>query len=458
MTKHLSKRTNIMKKTLSIIITVAVLLSALTISIYAINLSLTTTRITVNGNSMLVSNNTFEEAVHITAEEAGHIAELFIADMTASETCCWNKDTEIVDIVTLYNETETVATAHTVVLSEGYVLVSAFADAEVLVPEWSDTATPVYENLEYDNDDRIVYLGAYEYYIDSSTTTVTDLYGNEVNKTELVNYVEESRDISNMSPALIESCVVTPGDLTMSYTADSPLPIEDPFEHASDTYGGTFYCTEYYNEWGTYLDSNYNFYDSTQAALGCNQTYYNCCGPIAITNIVLAYKKRYQDSSIPSRSSVFQTIADYGATHTKTFDSSNDVDRTAYYYVNDPDPDIGGTSSSRAPYYIMDSLDMYNIQTSVSGRTLTKFEYVSLSLRSGCLLYLSTFNHELYDNHAVMCYAYTRLRSNVTGYYKTYLKVADGWDNAPRYIDLLTVQADIFSDYSICSYISVGPW
>ena len=101
-----------MKKILSIIITVCVLLSAMTASIYAINLSLTTTRITFSGDSVLVSNSALEDAIEITAEEAGYIAELFIADMIASETCCWDEDTEIVDVVTLYDETGTAATAH----------------------------------------------------------------------------------------------------------------------------------------------------------------------------------------------------------------------------------------------------------------------------------------------------------------------------------------------------------
>ena len=149
-----------MKKIISIIITIAVLLSTMTVSIYAINLSLNTTRITVNGNSMIVSDNAFEDAVHVTPEEAGYIAELFIVDMIQSGTCCWDENTEIVDIVTLYDETGVSATAHTVVLSEGYVLVSAFADTETLIPEWSDTAAPVYESLEADINDIIVYLGA----------------------------------------------------------------------------------------------------------------------------------------------------------------------------------------------------------------------------------------------------------------------------------------------------------
>ena len=45
----------------------------------------------------------------------------------------------------------------------------------------------------------------------------------------------------------------------------------------------------------------------------------------------------------------------------------------------------------------------------------------------------------MYGNHAVMCFVYARLVSQTTGYYKTYLKIADGWSPAQnRYIDLST--------------------
>ena len=55
--------------------------------------------------------------------------------------------------------------------------------------------------------------------------------------------------------------------------------------------------------------------------------------------------------------------------------------------------------------------------------------------------------HETYGNHAVICYAYTRLVSTSTNAYKTYMKVADGWYTSPRYIDLATCLGD--------SYISI---
>lgn len=53
-------------------------------------------------------------------------------------------------------------------------------------------------------------------------------------------------------------------------------------------------------------------------------------------------------------------------------------------------------------------------------------------------------NHSTYGDHHMVCYAYTRLISETTGLYKTYLKVADGWDTRPKYVDLATVTSDTY--------------
>lgn len=53
-------------------------------------------------------------------------------------------------------------------------------------------------------------------------------------------------------------------------------------------------------------------------------------------------------------------------------------------------------------------------------------------------------NHSTYGDHHMVCYAYTRLISETTGLYKAYLKVADGWDTRPKYVDLATVTSDTY--------------
>lgn len=415
-----------MKKILSIIITVCVLLSAMTASIYAINLSLTTTRITFGGDSVLVSNSALEDAIEITAEEAGYIAELFIADMIASETCCWDEDTEIVDVVTLYDETGTAATAHTVELTEGYAVISAFADSESLIPEWSDTAEPIYDS--FDNDDNIIiYLGSYEYYVDSSDTVAINLDGNIINKSDLINYIEESRDINNVSASLIESCVVTPG-----MTALASI-IEDPQTHANAAYVGPFNISETYDEWGDYVE----MYVPADNLLSF---WTKSCGPIAITNIIRAYENRYPSMrDIPSGDTVFQAVAYNGTLWTGM------IYDTEYNYY---DPAVG-SYAELMHYYTLDSLRIYSIPCDVRGLFQVTYDNIKTHLMEGKLLNMYLNSHSTYGNHFVMCYSYSRYRSSTTGYYKTYLEVADGWSSySERYIDLATVVSNTHNSYS----------
>lgn len=447
-----------MKKTLSIIILVCVLVNSMVLSIYAINLSLTTTRISVNGDSILVSNNKLEEAISITTDEAAYIAELFISDMIGEENCCWDEVTEIVDIVTLYNETGTSATAYSVELTEGYIVISAFSDSQSLIPEWSDTASPLYDNLEKDDSDNIVYLGSYEYYVDTSSTTVTDIDGNTVNKSELVNYVENSRDISNMPETLLESCVVNTG-LTLfgqdSNNIDDGLDdwgtITDPRDHANYYYTGPFTTTNYYNEWEEYMS-----YCTTD--LGSSLGWSNSCGPVAITNIIASYKNRYSyRTDIPTADNICDYVAEYGSTHTKTL---NNI--TYYYYLpQDLYTQKAGTDVGRCPYYILDCLYYYDIPTNVVGNYESSYESIKYHLEEGCLLYMTLNGHSIYKNHAIVCFAYTRMVSSKTGFYKTYLKIADGWSNSPRYLnlsDILCVYNDDGSRKQGSWYTKIGLW
>lgn len=418
----------------------------MTASIYAINLSLTTTTITVNGNSMLVSDNAFEKAIEITSEEAGYIAELFITDMIESGTCCWDEDTEIVDVVTLYNENGTAATAHTVELTEGYVVISAFADSESLIPEWSDTAMPIYDNLDNDENGNIIYLGSYEYYVDSSDTTVTNLDGNTVNKSSLINYIEESRDISNVSASLIESCVVTPGALTM-VIAD---PIVDPYQDAFNIYRETFVLDEFCNNWEQYFNTCYccNSYTSD---------YEGCCVPICITNIVLAHMRKYN--------------LDYSY-YFPGFESADDLfDYIACMgeYMGYYDRTEGGVQVSDIPSYILYALNEMSIGANVVGHYTPTYENIKYHLNDNDLIALRLYNHPAYsdndpttnDGHRILCYAYTRIRGTQSGNFKTYLKVADGWYSTPRYIDLSTVVSYENGEYvsnGNCSYVRVEIW
>lgn len=449
-----------MKKILVCVLTVAILMSTISVGIYAYNLSLTTTRISIGNDSFLVSNAALEEAVEITADEAIEISKLFVSDMIQTPDCEWDQNTAILDVVPMYDETGVNITAYTIELNKGYVVVSAYSDAESLIPEWSDKAAPLYRNFDEEVEGDIVYLGSFEYFINTDTTSVVDLDGNNIEKNKLINYVEESRSIDNVPTALLENCVVRGGNVSvMNNGAQSTVNdgtedggyIINPHQHASATYGGTFTTREWYNEWGEYIDGTYDIFYITKQGLHLNPIrYYMNCAPTAITNIIKSYEKRYPTKcELPENmNDIFVRVAEYGLTH------GIEIDNQFIYYYNSK----YGSSRNTIPYYVYDCLNLYNIPSNVMGRYITEFDQLKRHLEEGCLLVLETINHDLYKNHMVMCFAYTRLQSETTGNFKTYLKVADGVSILARYIDLATVDADFSNDVSIHTYTKVGLW
>lgn len=424
-----------MKKIISVITLVCVIVSTLSIGIYAIGLSFTTTRITVGGNSYILSNDALEDATNIDAEVAGYIAEFFVEDMIATDTCSWDENTEVLDVITMYDETGVSPTGYTVELTEGYVVVAAYADAESLIPEWSDSSAPLYD--VFGEIDDVMYLGGYEYFIYSGEDTVFDIYGNFVHKDDLINYVEESRDISNLSIGLLESCAL---NQEMTVLSD---PIEDPYKEAERVYGkidgvDEFVCSDYCNLWEDYIE----YYSDDLIPSG----YANCCVPICITNMVIAHKNKYDlplsyyNSSFQSYNDVFRFIADYG------FENG--------YYGNSS----GGTSIDYIETYTREIFSELSIGSYIDGNKLPTYVNVKYDLNIGNLIYLRLVRHPLYNagtnsGHRVLCHAYTRLFNEYNGNYKTYLKIADGWSTSPRYVDLATV---ITYDETTGGYIGNG--
>lgn len=443
-----------MKKILSIIIVFSVLLSALTVGIHAINLQMTTTMVTIDGRNLCIVNSKLEDAISIDSATAGYIAEFFIDDMIVTDMCSWDDQTDIVDVITMYNDTGTSPTAYTVELTEGYVVVSAFADASSLIPEWSDCGEPVYSNL-FDDSDTIVYLGAYQYFSDSNTSTVIDLNGNTVMKSDLINFVEESRDINNLSVQLLNSCVISPDVMVLNDVNE--LPIEDPYAHARAIYGEEFNPYGWHNEWENYFNTaNNTCYYSNDFVL--YNGYEGACVPICITNIVLAHMRKYgldfadYNLNINNENQLFNYVVSVG-------------EANGWYDRNE-----GGVYTLDIPDYCLTVLNSLSIGTNVVGHYVPAFDRIQYDINNGDLLCLSLFNHPVYHDddpqttdeaHLVLCYAYVRIRGTVSGNFKTYLKVADGWYPTPRFIDLSEVVSYINGNYVYngnCSYVRVELW
>lgn len=155
------------------------------------------------------------------------------------------------------------------------------------------------------------------------------------------------------------------------------------------------------------------------------------CGPTAITHLVRMYGNRYGVGSIKNKtiSQLFKIVADIG------------MEKHIFWNGQI----INGTIFALTNQYLKAVFDHFGVNTSINGRYKLTYDNVKISLSSNRLMYVGVMGHATYGNHALAGYAYTRLQSSQTGWFKTYLKVVDGWvTGAKRYIDLASVPNDTY--------------
>jgi len=369
-----------------------------------------------------------EEDMIISEDVAYYIAEFFVRDMMATKQTCRDAKTAIINNVVMYDETGEDIVAYTFELTNGYVVVSAYLDVPQIILEWSDKALPVYESFDLGADDVIVYAGTLDYLLDDGGLELQTVDGFEVARSDVTNELMESRSIDNVRDDLIadiievkQANVPNPGTMTTnSNTIDSY--ITNPFTYATIVYGGTYTCSDSANNWESYA----SFATTTDFT-----SYINHCGPTAITNIIKMYGNKYNNSTIKnaSISGVFSQVM-----------IANNASGCAYYSAS------GGTIRSKVGNFIRDSFARYGISVSISagcnasGESNYPVDYSnakSVFSKTNALMYISLTNHACYGNHAVVGYAYTRLYiPNSTISAKSFVKVADGWGNYARYIDI----------------------
>ena len=155
---------------------------------------------------VLDASNFADEDFFISEEVAGHIAELFIADMVETGLTVWDEDTAVMATVPMYDETGENVTAYSVEATEGYVVVSAYLDVPDIIFEWSDETAPLYSKFEAapsrlqseKSDAKIVYVGTLGYFYDNGGETLLDVEGTKVQRDYVENSLEELRSIDNV--------------------------------------------------------------------------------------------------------------------------------------------------------------------------------------------------------------------------------------------------------------------
>lgn len=83
----------------------------------------------------------------------------------------------------------------------------------------------------------------------------------------------------------------------------------------------------------------------------------------------------------------------------------------------------------------------FNVNVQVYGMYSPTYQDIKNATTGNRLMYLIVWNNKPYGNHAVVGYAYNRLK-NQKGDLSSYLKIADGWSHEGRYLPISTLAND----------------
>lgn len=387
-------------------------------------------------NAETVSETSLEPAKELTSEDmflsedvVSYIAEFFVDDIIDTGNTQWTSATEVVDVVPMYEETGSEVTSYTVNLTEGYVVISAYADVPNIIMEWSDEAEPLYTVLDSSENSKIIYTGVLEYFAQSENNTLLTLDGEVIPCTAVTDTVTARRSINNVPQKVYAAFLKEKTDYLNSIEGQiRPFAnhrdeyITDPYEHAQNVYNAYDWVEyESADHWSSY--ANYADMDMFVATL-------NDCGPTAIVNIVKMYGNKYNRSNIKNESDydVFDTVLEVNTEH---------FNETGIWYFN-PASGGTGTQNGSANHFIMDVFDKYGVSVNVSAKPFASYANIKSTLDStNKLAYLMIGAHSVYRDHVVVGFAYLRLYSDDLYAYKSYLKVADGYNgDGPRYIDI----------------------
>ena len=373
-----------------------------------------------------------EEDLMIDEETAVEIAKLFLQDMIKIDDVKWTRDTVIIDTVTLFaDSSKDEASAYSIKLSEGYIIVSAYIDVPNMILEWSDLATPLHEVFETSERNRYIYTGPLCYYKDCLDGSVEALDGTRIPYEKIKKEKWSQRDVSNVPPEIIDIILNERQDSKNGTTMRSSGPITNMFIHARELYGGHFSVHDSQNHWGSYLPFH-SMAEYSQLGNG----YENHCGPTAITNMLIMYGQRFNVSSINNTN------------HHNIFFYFLTIGIANLYYHNTDFLVFGGTMNALANNYIQNCFSSYGVTVTCPATFYINYTTVERSLRTDNLLYIMLRGNECYGNHHLVGYAYYRLFNNNYTQSATYIRVADGWDTNARYLDIQSIGSDRFWEVS----------
>ena len=222
--------------------------------------------------------------------------------------------------------------------------------------------------------------------------------------------------------------------MKIPFFGKKPPAITDPVAHAGAHCGKTFRVVRTSGAWDAYAT-----YHCTHDFTKMDGGYSRHCGPTAVVNLLKTMENRDPDPDrrvSESPKAAFRHIAAIGL--------------KKHYYIN---ADllgglIGGTFNPALRAYLRASLARFHRGGVKISRAKPAWRRLLMDATDrGSLLYLALVFHPLYGNHHVIGYGTVLLEAS-DGTRRLYVRVADGWNAAPRYLAAADLRLSHFLEIS----------
>jgi len=372
--------------------------------------------------SSLFTINCFAKSNVISEDEAGTMAIIFIANSIKSGNTTWDDSTKISRIVPLYDSDNSII-AFTFELSQngngnGYITISA-SDEMNIIQEFSDTATPLYyeapvmssSNIQ-NKDSKVYFTAPLEYFVKNGND-IKDLDGNKVTKDNLEDKHIKNSEIEDSNQG-IRNIIKDKGTLDLNeWMSDSVSlmtagdgPITNSYDYVNSEYG---------SGWTSYAYNN-NLESMIVKHLCTEEPEDNNCSLIALATIFQYLRAYYPNlTNLPSDFHTIYTMVKGCAILSNAYSARGGTDPTKI-------DDIANVYLSAYGYGDGKSNNDYLFSWSVVKGEIDSGRPFCVNIANG-----------YYANHTVTAYAYSTFAKNSS--HVDFLKIADGWSTASRYID-----------------------
>lgn len=364
-----------------------------------------------NGEVVTLENE--NGSVVFTEVVAKEIGEMFSRDLENTNESLG----KVVETTPMYSATGENLTSYLVEFEKGYAVLNANIAGESQVLEWGYDIPDTLDTgnsgttLSMENETKLVYEGPF-------STGILAENGVYLNSEENLGRLYEMDTL--LSDEQAKTAVVSPLAADNQYGGY----ITDAGKYASNVYGGTWTCTDWYNAWESY---------ATYIVGGNYATEFSdaCCGPIAITTALRMYGKKYNISSIKysSEYSILSKVAGIKQSNGET------------YFVKGK-----GTDPALIGSYAKAAFSSYRQSIRTFGRytcSVQNLKNTTTSERLGIIKVNAGGNHP-YGHHFVLAFAWSEMSRTSDRQKQFFVKISDGIKGSGRYLCQWTISSYLY--------------